>query len=113
MVTDDLLAKKITEFTVFEPQWWRTCCEPGVTHHTRNAGGARIQVQVMDAVGYPWLYTFDVFVEGPYFGDAGGNPYRHWILRDAYAHDALPIYGRGYWIGKNATVSCGILAMTD
>ena len=91
-VTGELLARKITGFTIFEPQWWGTCCEPGVTQHARNAGGARVQIQVMDAAGHPWSYTFDVFIDGAYFGDAAGNPYRHWLLRDVYAHDALPIF---------------------
>jgi hypothetical protein len=94
LVTDELLALKITGFTIFEPQWWGTCCEPGVTRHARNAGGARVQVQVLDADGHPWGYTFDVFVDGSYFGDAVGNPYRHWFLRDAYAQGELPIYWR-------------------
>ena len=92
LVTDELLALKITGFTIYEPQWWGTCCDPGVTRHARNAGGARVQVQVLDAVGHPWGYTFDVFVDGPYFGDAIGNPYRHWFLRDVYARGELPIY---------------------
>jgi len=91
-VTDELLALKITGFTIFEPQWWGTCCEPGVTHHARNAGGARVQVQLLDADGHPWGYTFDVFFDGVYFGDAVGNPYRHWFLRDVYGRGELPIY---------------------
>ena len=92
LVTDELLARKITHFTIFEPQWWRTCCDPGVTHLARNAGGARVRVQVLDANGQPWSYTFDVFINGPYFGDASGNPFRHWFLRDVYPHGELPVY---------------------
>lgn len=92
LVTDELLALKITGFTIFEPQWWGTCCEPGVTHHARDAGGTRVQVQVMDANGYPWIYTFDVFTKVPYFGAAIGNPYRYWSLRDVYPHGEQPIF---------------------
>lgn len=92
-VTGELLARQITGFTVFEPEWWSTCCGQGVTPHARNAGGARVPVQVLDAQGQPWLYTFDVFVTGVvYFGDAEGNPYRHWLLRDVYPSGERPIY---------------------
>ena len=62
--------------------------------HLPSVSGARVQVQVLDADGHPWGYTFDVFVDGSYFGDAVGNPYRHWFLRDAYAQGELPIYWR-------------------
>ena len=35
-VTDELLSRHITGFTIFEPEWWSTCCEPGVTRHARS-----------------------------------------------------------------------------
>jgi len=90
--TDELLARRIRDFTLFEPQWWRTCCEPGLAA-ARSAGGARIRVQVIDAEGEPWQYTFDVFAaEQPYWGAAGGNPYRHWLLRDVYPAGEPPLY---------------------
>lgn len=92
LITDELLALQIKGFTIFEPQWWRTCCDPGVSHHARNAGGARVQVQVLDAYSHPQTYTFDVFTNGAYFGDAAGNPYRYWFLRDVYPHGELPIF---------------------
>ena len=98
-ITDELLSRKITGFTIFEPQWWSTCCDPGVTFQSRNAGGARVQVQVLDAQGQPWIYIFDVFVDGPYYGDATGNPYRHWLLRDIYPSDELPIYWKLLYTG--------------
>jgi len=92
-VTDELLSHHITNYMIFHPEWWRTCCEPGVTDLPRNAGGARIRVQVMDDRNNAWQYTFDVFAEdGAYFGDAAGNPYRHWQLRDVYPHGEAPIY---------------------
>ncbi len=87
LITEELLALGITRFTVSDPQWWGTCCTPGVTHLARNAGGARVDVQVMDVQGNPHAYTFDVFTDGPYFGDAEGNPYRRWHLRDAYPRE--------------------------
>jgi|WetSurSiteA1Bulk_404760.scaffolds.fasta_scaffold72907_2 hypothetical protein len=92
LITDELLSLKISEFTIFELQWWGTCCDPGVTRHARNAGGARVAVQVLDANGQPWIYTFDVFTNGSYYGDAVGNPYRHWFLRDVYPQNELPIF---------------------
>jgi hypothetical protein len=90
-VTDELLALNITEYTIFEPEWWSTCCDPGITCQARNAGVARIRVQVLDAQGKPWGYIFDVVTKGPYFGDAEGNPYRHWQLRDIYPRGEAPI----------------------
>jgi hypothetical protein len=100
LVTDELLARQITGFTIFEPEWWSTCCDPGVIHHVRNAGGARVQVQVLDAQGQPWLYTFDVFVNGPYFGDAAGNPYRRWLLRDVYPLGEPPAFWTLLYTGE-------------
>ena len=90
-VTDELLARQITGYTIFEPEWWSTCCDPGVTCSARNAGGARVRVQVLDAQGKPWGYTIDVFTKGPYFGAAEGNPYRHWLLRDVYPRGESPL----------------------
>ncbi len=100
LVTDELLARNITHFMIFEPQWWGTCCDPGITSHQRNAGGARVSVQVLDSEGQPWSYTFDVFVNGPYFGDAIGNPYRHWFLRDVYPRGEFPIFWKLLYEGE-------------
>ena len=94
-VTDELLALGISEFTVFQPQWWTTCCEPQVTCTSRSAGGARIQVQVLDGTSMPQIYVFDVFSrEQPYWGDAMGSPPRDWVLRDVYAMDQEPLFWR-------------------
>ena len=94
-VTDELLALGMSEFTTFQPQWWTTCCEPQVTCNSRAAGGARIQVQVLDSTGMPRIYVFDVFArEQPYWGDAMGNPSRDWVLRDVYALDQEPLFWR-------------------
>jgi len=94
-VTDELLTAGMTDFTVLEPEWWTTCCEPHVTCSSRNAGGARTRVQVLDDKGMPLLYTFDVFTrEQPYWGDAMGNPPRQWVIRDIYASDQEPLFWR-------------------
>jgi hypothetical protein len=94
-VTDELLALGITDYTVFEPEWWVTCCEPSVTCSSRNAGGARTRVQVLDGNGMPSAYIFDVFTrEQPYWGDAMGNPPRQWVIRDIYASGHEPLFWR-------------------
>lgn len=99
-VTDELLGRRITGFMIFEPQWWSTCCDPGVIQQARNAGGARVRVQVLDDRGRPWSYTFDVFVDSPYFGDAAGNPYRRWQLRDVYPVGELPLFWTLVYTGE-------------
>jgi hypothetical protein len=101
-VTDELLARQINGFTIFEPEWWRTCCEPGVTCQAHNAGGARVRVQVLDAQGKPWQYVFDVFTQGVYFGAAEGNPYRRWQLRDIYPWGEAPIF----WTFTSVVAPC-------
>ncbi len=94
-VTGELLGLGASEFTVFEPQWWTTCCEPHVTCSSRSAGGARVLVQVLDRDGMPQIYVFDVFSrEQPYWGDAMGSPPRDWVVRDVFAVDQEPIYWR-------------------
>jgi len=107
-VTDELLGLGAIEFTVFEPQWWTTCCEPQVTCASRSAGGARIQVQVLDGAGTPQIYVFDVFSrEQPYWGDAMGSPPRDWVVRDVYAAGQEPFYWRAVyesnvrWLGES------------
>ena len=92
-VTNDLLAMSITGYTLFTPEWWTTCCEPHVTCSVRSAGGARVQVQLLDAGGQPLSYLFDIFArEQPYWGDAAGNPPRHWLLRDVYPMEQEPLF---------------------
>lgn len=94
-VTDELLATGMTDSRIFETEWWTTCCEPHVTCSSRNAGGARIQVQILNDKGLPLLYIFDVFArEQPYWGDAMGNPPRHWVIRDLYALGQEPLFWR-------------------
>ncbi len=73
-------------------EWWRTCCEPGVTQDARDAGGARLRVQLVDARGGPQLYIFDVFTREPYWGAAADYPPRQWILRDVYPLGQDPLF---------------------
>jgi hypothetical protein len=76
-------------------EWWRTCCEPGVTDDPRGAGGARVHVQFLDSEDSPHLFIFDVFHrDGAYWGAAMGYPVRHWALYDVYPYDEEPLFWR-------------------
>ncbi len=93
-VTASLMARAVrSDFTVISIEWWGTCCEPNVTDDPRGAGGARMQVRLVDGSGAPLTYTFDVFVRDlPYWGDAMGYPLRHWVIRDVYAEPDQPLF---------------------
>jgi hypothetical protein len=93
-VISELLSAGIDlEYMVLDVEWWTTCCEPGVTNQSRNAGGARIRVQFIDQQGSPISYMFDVFTrEQPYWGGAMGYPPRTWVIRDVYPYDQDPLY---------------------
>jgi hypothetical protein len=69
-VTCTLIAADLdSEYMITRTEWWRTCCEPGVTCDPRNAGGARVRVQFLDQDGLPVTYVFDVFhQDGAYWG---------------------------------------------
>ena len=97
-VTRELIAADLQDdFLILRTEWWRTCCEPGVTCDSRNAGGARISVQFLNQQGLPVVYFFDVFHRhGSYWGAAAGYPTRHWTLRDVYAQDQEPLFWR--WV---------------
>ncbi len=100
-VTAELLAARIRpELTILDVEWWGTCCEPSATRDprfARGAGGARIRVQLVDnrdlsydAKGFPFIYTFDVFVRDlPYWGGL-----RHWVIRDVYREGQEPLFWR-------------------
>ncbi|MDX9956465.1 MAG: hypothetical protein RBT75_20380, partial [Anaerolineae bacterium] len=47
VISSLLQAKVDADYRINEVEWWRTCCEPGVTCDSRGAGGARITVQFM------------------------------------------------------------------
>ena len=93
VITDLLSAGINPEYMVLDVEWWTTCCEPGVTNESRNAGGARIRIQFIDQQGSPISYMFDVFTrEQPYWGGAMGYPPRTWVIRDVYPYDQDPMY---------------------
>jgi hypothetical protein len=92
-VISDLLSAKIKpEYMVLHIEWWSTCCEPSVINDSRNAGGARINVQFLDNNGNPISYIFDVFTREPYWGGAEGYQPRDWVIRDVYPYDQNPMY---------------------
>jgi hypothetical protein len=92
-VISDLLSAKIKpDYMVLHIEWWSTCCEPSVINDSRNAGGARINVQFLDNNGNPISYIFDVFTrEQPYWGGAEGYQPRDWVIRDVYPSGLCPI----------------------
>ena len=95
-VTSDLLAARLdSRFTILHIEWWGTCCEPGVSEDARDAGGARMRVQLLDKKGVPLVYVFDVFVRVlPYWGAAEDYPLRRWVIRDIYPEGQEPFYWR-------------------
>ena len=94
IVISDLVSAKINpDYMLLGIEWWTTCCEPNVTNDSRNAGGARINIQFLDTNGLPIHYTFDVFTrKQPYWGDAEGYPPRDWVIRDVYSNDKKPLF---------------------
>ncbi|MHB0876685.1 MAG: hypothetical protein ACYC5O_11655 [Anaerolineae bacterium] len=93
VVTDELLALGSTvEYTILDVEWWRNCCEPGPAGSPAGAGVARMHLVVSrggsDIARY---YTLDVTTPTAYWGAAGGDPVRRWLLRDVYRQDEQPI----------------------
>lgn len=80
------------EYLVLSTEWWSTCCEPRVINDSRSAGGARVNVQLMDKNGLPLSYIFDVFTRDPYWGSAEGYPPRDWVIRDVYPNYGKPMF---------------------
>ncbi|MBN1921430.1 MAG: hypothetical protein JW892_09310 [Anaerolineae bacterium] len=92
VIADLLQADIAAAYQITNVEWWRTCCEPGVTCDSRGAGGARIMVQFMQGE-LPLTYMFDVFArEQPYFGAAIGYPPRDWVIRDIYPRGDNPLF---------------------
>jgi hypothetical protein len=92
-VISDLVNAGIqSDYMILRVEWWTTCCEPSVTCDSRNAGGARMQVQFLDRHGDPMLYTVDVFTRKAYGGAAAGYPPREWVLRDVYPYGEEPLF---------------------
>lgn len=99
-VTDELIAAGIdSEFTILNVEWWGTCCEPSPIDDPRQAGGARLRVQLIRQDRSPSCYVFEVFVrDGAYWGAAAGYPPRHWALRDVYPEGQEPLFWR--WVSE-------------
>lgn len=93
-VTRDLIAAGVRpDITIRSIEWWRTCCEPGVTEDPANAGGARMRVEFVDRDGAAREYVVDVFNrDGAYWGAAAGYPPRHWVIRDVYPDGQPPLF---------------------
>lgn len=92
-MTKELIAKKVKSFNIEKTEWWRTCCEPAIIDDYREAGGARIQVRIIDQNNQSNLYIFDVFIEdNNYSGATEGYPVRNWLLRDIYLSDQEPLF---------------------
>jgi len=81
---------------VLEIEWWGTCCEPHVITDSREAGFARLWVEVSGG-SEPRQYMFDVLVLGGYWGWMEGYPVRHWQIVDVYPAGEEPLYWR--WPG--------------
>jgi len=93
-VTRALIAAGVrSDVTIRSVEWWRTCCEPGVIADPGEAGGARLQIQLVDRQGSALRYVVDVFDrDGAYWGAAAGNPARHRVVRDVYPADQPPLF---------------------
>lgn len=94
-VTDQLVALgPALHHRVLDVEWWRTCCEPGRVSDPHTAGMARIHLRIMDDQGHSHLYTFDVGTTKQYWGEAGGDPVRRWVLWDVYPSEEHPLVFR-------------------
>lgn len=92
-LTKNLIKNGVENFDILKIEWWGTCCEPGVINNPREAGGARIRVQLVNGSNSKYIYIFDVFHrETSYWGAAQGYPIRHWVLRDVYFPSQEPLF---------------------
>jgi len=95
---EEVVSKLISEtinpdYKIIYVEWWKTCCDPGVTNDSRSAGGARINIQFIGSNGNPISYIFDVFArEQPYWGKAESYQPRDWVIRDIYPNGQNPMY---------------------
>ena len=91
-VTDELLAlgSSLT-YRITGIEWWSNCCEPRPIDSSASAGVARLRLEITGGKGAPREYIFDVTTDGPYWGEAGSNPVRHWALRDVYSPAERPL----------------------
>lgn len=93
-VTASLASLGVRSHRIERIDWWRTCCEPGLTDDPANAGLARVTVEVWTNARYE-RYVFDVLARTTaYWGDAAGNPPHEWTLRDVYRLGDKPMFAR-------------------
>jgi len=81
---------------VLEIEWWGTCCEPHIITDSREAGFARLWVEVSGG-DEARRYVFDVFTRFGYGGRWEGYPVRHWQILDVYPVEGEPLVWR--WPG--------------
>lgn len=81
---------------VLEIEWWSTCCEPHIITDSREAGFARLWVEVTRADEVRlYTYVFDVLAPGGCcWGEWEGYPVRHWQVLDVYSVGEEPLYWR-------------------
>jgi hypothetical protein len=79
---------------VVKIEWWGTCCEPHIITDSREAGFARLWVEVSGG-GEARQYVFDVFTRFGYGGRPDGYPVRHWEIVDVYPAGEEPLYWPG------------------
>jgi hypothetical protein len=92
-LTESLVKNGVKDFNILQIEWWNTCCEPSITNNRRDAGGARIRVQLVDSNNSKDIYIFDVFHrETSYWGPVLNYPVRHWVLRDIYPANQEPLF---------------------
>jgi len=78
---------------VLEIEWWGTCCEPHIITDSREAGFARLWVQMSRAnEARLYTYVFDVLAPGGCcWGRMEGYPVRHWQILDVYPAGEEPL----------------------
>ncbi|HAL61884.1 MAG TPA: hypothetical protein DCP08_05685 [Chloroflexi bacterium] len=82
---------------VLKIEWWSTCCEPHVITDNREAGFARLWVEV-SRDNEARQYVFDLLAPPmPYLGRWEGYPVRHWQILDVYPVEGEPLVWR--WPG--------------
>ena len=79
---------------VVKIEWWSTCCEPHIITDSREAGFARLWVEVSGG-GEARQYVFDVFTRFGYGGRPDGYPVRRWQIVDVYPAGAGPLVWPG------------------
>lgn len=92
-VTRGLIAAGIRpDAAIRSIEWWRTCCEPGLIDGPRSAGGARLQVRLVDRSGTALDYVIDVFDRDGGSSGLRALLTRHWVVRDVYPSDQPPLF---------------------